>query len=149
MPLRIAYPQQTPSGPLNQCEIYTSLYENSTVDAIMLRILLTSSLPVSLTLDRSFYSRFFPSLSQKNLSLITTSTCADKIEYSRLCVPIPLPCACSSRDSHSVTSNIFVIAFVLMTCFHTLTWSTSSYGLNLVLRRRFSILVCPLACYPS
>ena len=60
MPLRILYPHQTPSGPLNPCEIYTTLYENTTVEAIILRTLSTSSLPVSLSLNRSFYSCVFP-----------------------------------------------------------------------------------------
>ena len=70
---------------------------------------------------------------------MTSSTSADKIEYSRLCVPDPLPPTCSLRDSRSVTSNIFANVLVLMGCSHTLTWSSSSYDLNPVLRRRFSI----------
>ena len=70
---------------------------------------------------------------------MTSSTCTDKVEYSRLCVLIPMPRTCSLRDSHSVTSNIFANALVLTGYSHTLTWSSSSYDLNPVLRRRFSI----------
>ena len=63
--------------------------------------------------------------------------------------PIPLASLYSVHDTCSVTSNIFAIAFVLVTCTHILTWSTSSYDLNLVLRRKLSISVGPLVCYPS
>ena len=68
---------------------------------------------------------------------MTSSTCADKIEYSRLCVPNLIPRTSSLRDSRSVTSNIFANVLVLTGCSHTLTWSSSSYDLNPVLRRRF------------
>ena len=37
-----------------------TLYENTTVEAIILRTPPTSSLPVSLSLDHSFYNRIFP-----------------------------------------------------------------------------------------
>ena len=143
---RIAYPHQTPSFPLTPCETYMSLYENTTVDPIILKTLLTSSLPVSLSLDRSFFSRTFSpipqsqSLFQKNLLLMTSSTCADKTEYSRLYVPNPpLSCACSLHGFRSATSNIFANALVSTGCSHILTWSTSSYDLNPVWRRKLSI----------
>ena len=141
MVLRMPGPQQTPSGPSNPCEIYMNLYENSTVDAIMPRTLFTSSQLVSLNLNRSFYSVIFPippvpfpegSVTHDLFHL------TDKTEYSRLYVPNS-PGWFLFFTCCSVTSNIFAIAFVLMTCTRILPWSTSSYDLNPVLRRKLSI----------
>ena len=152
MVLRIPGPQQTQSGPLNPCEIYMSLYGNSTVEPIMRRTLFTSSQLVSLNLNRSFYSVIshppsaFPRriYHSRPLPLVQIKPSTAACTY-----PIPLASLYSVRDTCSVTSNIFAIAFVLMTCTHILTWSTSSYDLNPVLRRKLSISVGPLVCYPS
>ena len=80
IPLRIAGPQQTQSVHLTPPEISMSLYENSTVEAIMPRILFTSSQLVSLSLNPSFYvcSLIFPhplsdACSQKSPLLTTPS----------------------------------------------------------------------------
>lgn len=68
--------------------------------------------------------------------------CTDKVEYSRLYVPYVTPFAFFSVPyivARSATSNIYAIAFVLTSSTHTLIWLTSSYDLNSVFRRRFSI----------
>jgi hypothetical protein len=143
MPFLIADPQQIPSGPLNPCEIFMSLYENSTADAITPRTPLTSSQPVSLRPNRQPYLAPSPdSFPKKSLSLTTSSPCADQIEYNRLCVSNPLASLLFFTllfVRRSVINSIFAIAFVLAGCTHIPTWSNSSYGLNPVSRRRFSI----------
>ncbi len=62
----------------------------------MPRTLPTSSLLVSLSLDRSFYNHIPPQppvpFPEGSLTH-DLSTCADKIEYGRLCVPNP-PASC-------------------------------------------------------
>jgi len=64
-----------------------------------------------------------------------------QIKSSTAACAYPNPCFPSIPyiTPRSVTSNIFAIAFVLASCTHIPIWSTSSYGLNPVLRRRFSI----------
>ena len=96
---RIAEPQQTLLGSVNQREIHTSLYGKSMVDISMPRILFTSSQPVNRSISHLFFpfvlatlkdmpSTCLPATHEVLLSQLIAhhSPCTDKIEYGRLWV---------------------------------------------------------------